>query len=106
MMKKEEERYRGRLLGTSEKQFLTKKRIKGLINRSQLPAPSLCQYRDDHNNVYFGDKCLNEKAVPQRAISFLHIKTVFVVDSILHSSLLVMWQEIQAKTPLQRNTRG
>lgn len=89
MMKKDEGRYRA-LLGTSEKMLLNKKRIKGLINSSQLSAPSFCQYRGDHNNVDFGDKCLNEKAVPQRAVSFLHIKTVVVVDSIPHSSLVVM----------------
>lgn len=49
------------------KMVLKKKRTKGLINSSKLPLSSLCQYRGDHNNVYFGDKCLNEKAVPQKA---------------------------------------
>lgn len=100
--KKEEKRYTVWLLGTSEKWFLTNvfnknKRIKWLVNSSQLPSLSNCQYRDDHNNVYFDDKGLNEKAAPQRAVSFLHIKTVVVVDSILHRilHLLVMWQRFK-----------
>lgn len=103
LWKKDEERYVGWLLGTSEKWVLTKKRRKGLINSSKLPPPSLCQYRDDHNKVYFGDKCLNEKAAPQRAVSFLHIKTKVVVDSTLNSSLPVVSQRFK-QIPLFRGT--
>lgn len=51
----------------------------------QLRSPSLCQCRDDHSNVYLGDKCLNDKAASQKVVSFLQVKIVAGIDFFLHS---------------------
>lgn len=68
---------------------LMQKRRKGWKNDEEEKCQCFYQCRDHHKNVYFGDQCLNEKAAPQRAVSFLHTEIVVGIDSILHSDLLL-----------------